>query len=121
MIKHGIDQEALIGKFFEAGAKQGKAIRNAVTETTSKALQGCEASLSNIRQVPNTVAEAASAGAAGRALPAADVETLLTCARHERVAGDARQRLDARQRRADRHVRCTPARRRCIGPEPVAR
>jgi predicted transcriptional regulator len=77
MIKHGIDQEALISRFSEATAKQGEAIRKAVTETTLKALQGRELSLSNIKQVLNTVAKAASTGAAGSALPVADVETLL--------------------------------------------
>ncbi|MFL6663124.1 MAG: DUF6781 family protein [Rhizobacter sp.] len=77
MIKHGIDQEALIRKFSEASAKQGEALRKAVTETTLKALQGRELSLANIKQVLNTVAKAASAGAAGSALPSADVEGLL--------------------------------------------
>jgi hypothetical protein len=77
MIKHGIDQEALISKFSDATAKQGEAIRKAVTETTLKALQGRELSLANIKQVLNTVAKAASTGAAGSALPSADVETLL--------------------------------------------
>ena len=77
MIKHGIDQEALISKFSDASAKQGEAIRKAVTEATLKALQGRELSLANIKQVLNTVAKAASTGAAGSALPSADVETLL--------------------------------------------
>ena len=77
MIKHGIDQEALISKFSEATAKQGEAIRKAVTETTLKALQGRELSLTNIKQVLNTVAKAASTGAASSPLPSADVETLL--------------------------------------------
>ncbi len=78
MIKHGIDQEALISKFSEASAKQGEAIRKTVTETTLKALQGRELSLKNIKQVLNTIAKAASTGAAGSSLPAADVEGLLT-------------------------------------------
>jgi hypothetical protein len=78
MIKHGIDQEALIAQFSEATAKQGDAIRKTVTEATLKALQGRELSLANIKQVLNTVAKAASTGAAGSALPAADVESLLT-------------------------------------------
>ena len=77
MIKHGIDQEALISKFSEATAKQGEAVRKAVTETTLKALQGRELTLANIKQVLNTVAKAASTGAAGSALPPADVESLL--------------------------------------------
>ena len=78
MIKHGIDQQALISKFSEASARQGEAIRKAVTEATLKALQGRELSLANIRQVLNTVAKAASTGAASSALPSADVEKLLT-------------------------------------------
>ena len=49
MIKHGIDQEALINKFSEATVKQGEAIRKAVTETTLKALQGRELALKNIK------------------------------------------------------------------------
>jgi predicted transcriptional regulator len=77
MIKHGIDQQALISKFSEASARQGEAIRKAVTEATLKALQGRELSLANIRQVLNTVAKAASTGAASSALPSADVEKLL--------------------------------------------
>ena len=77
MFKHGIDQESLISKFSDASAKQGEAIRKSVTEATLKALQGRELSLTNIKQVLNTVAKAASTGAAGSALPSADVETLL--------------------------------------------
>jgi len=83
MIKHGIDQEALISKFSEASAQQGEAIRKAVTEATLKALQGRELSLANIKQVLNTVAQAASTGASSSPLPSADVETLLA----EAVAG----------------------------------
>jgi predicted transcriptional regulator len=78
MTKHGIDQEALIEQFSAASAKQGDAIRKAVGDATLKALQGRELTLANIRQVLNTVAKAASAGAAGSTLPPADVETLLT-------------------------------------------
>jgi len=77
MIKHGIDQEALITQFSQASAKQGEAVRKAVTEATLKALQGRELSLKNIKQVLNTIAKAASTGAAGSSLPAADVEGLL--------------------------------------------
>ena len=77
MIKHGIDQDALINKFSEATAKQGEAIRKAVNEATLKALQGRELTLANIKQVLNTVAKAASAGVAGSPLAAADVEALL--------------------------------------------
>jgi hypothetical protein len=77
MITHGIDQEALISKFSEASAKQGEAIRKAVTEATLKALQTRELSLANIKQVLDTVATAASTGAASSPLPSADVQALL--------------------------------------------
>jgi hypothetical protein len=77
MIKHGIDQDALITQFSQAGAKQGDALRKAVNEATLKALQGRELTLANIKQVLGTVAKAASTGAAGSALPQADVEGLL--------------------------------------------
>ena len=77
MFKHGIDQDALIKQFSDATAKQGEAIRKAVNEATLKALQGRELTLANIKQVLNTVAKAASTGAAGSALPAVDVGALL--------------------------------------------
>ena len=77
MIKHGIDQEALINQFSAASAKQGEAIRKAVGDATLKALQGRELTLANIRQVLNTVAKAASTGAAKSALASTDVESLL--------------------------------------------
>ena len=77
MTKHGIDQEALIEQFSAASAKQGDAIRKAVSDATLRALQGRELTLSNIRQVLNTVAKAASTGAAKSALASADVESLL--------------------------------------------
>jgi len=78
MMKHGIDQDALITQFSQATAKQGEALRKAVNETTLKALQGRELTLANIKQVLNTVAKAASAGAADSPLAKADVEGLLT-------------------------------------------
>jgi hypothetical protein len=78
MIKYGIDQEALISKFSEATAKQGDAIRKAVTETTLKALQGRELTLANIKQVLGAVAKAASTGAASNPLAPANAEALLT-------------------------------------------
>jgi hypothetical protein len=77
MIKHGIDQDALITQFSQASTKQGEALRKAVNEATLKALQGRELTLANIKQVLGTVAKAASTGAAGSALPQADVEGLL--------------------------------------------
>jgi hypothetical protein len=77
MIKHGIDQDALITQFSQASAQQGEAVRKAVADATLKALQGRELSLANIRQVLNTVAKTASAGVAGSPLAAPDVEALL--------------------------------------------
>lgn len=78
MIKHGIDQEALIAQFTQATAKQGEAIRKAVSDGTLKALQGRELTLTNIKQVLDTVAKAASTGAAGSSLAAPDVQVLLS-------------------------------------------
>jgi len=80
MIKHGIDQEALITQFSEATAKQGASVRKAVTEMTLKALQGRELTLANIRQVLNTVAAAAATGAGSNPLAPAGAETLLASA-----------------------------------------
>lgn len=77
MTKHGIDQDALITQFTQATARQGEALRKAVSETTLKALQGRELTLANIKQVLNTVAKAASAGAAASPLGTGDVENLL--------------------------------------------
>ncbi|MDR7149827.1 hypothetical protein J2W49_001782 [Hydrogenophaga palleronii] len=78
MIKHGIDQDALITQFSQATARQGEALRKAVNEATLKALQGRELSLANIRQVLDTVTRSASAGAAASPLGTADVQALLT-------------------------------------------
>ena len=77
MIKHGIDQDALIGTLSAATAKQGEAVRKAVSEATLKALQARELTLSHIKQVLNTVAQAASTGVAGNKLGAVDLEALL--------------------------------------------
>ena len=77
MIKHGIDQDALISNFSEATAKQGEAIRKSVGEATLKALQSRELTLANIKQVLGTVAKAASSGAVHSPLAATDLEALL--------------------------------------------
>ncbi len=77
MIKHGIDQDALITQFSQATAKQGETLRKAVNEATLKALQGRELTLANIKQVLGTVTKAAATGAAGSPLAAVDVEGLL--------------------------------------------
>jgi primosomal protein N'' len=76
MIKAGIDQEALVNLFSQTSAKQGEALRKAVSEATLKALQGRELTMQNIRAVLKTVTQAASAGAARNAAPV-DVEDLL--------------------------------------------
>jgi hypothetical protein len=77
MMKSGIDQDALITMFAEASAKQGEAVRKAVSEATLRALQGRELTLDNIRKVVKNVAEAASVGIARNAAPQVDVEGLL--------------------------------------------
>ncbi len=73
MIKSGIDASALVDQFAQATAKQGEALRKAVSEATLKALQGRELTLDNIRKVLKTVTDAASAGAAKSGLPSVDV------------------------------------------------
>ena len=77
MIKAGIDQDALITMFAEASAKQGEALRKAVSEATLRALQGRELTLDNIKKVVKNVAEAASTGIARNPAPAIDVEGML--------------------------------------------
>jgi hypothetical protein len=78
MIKSGIDQDALIEMFSQATAKQGEALRKAVSEATLKALQGRELTLANIRNVLTTVTQATSAGAAQNPAGAVDIEALLS-------------------------------------------
>jgi len=78
MIKHGIDQQALIQQFSQATAQQGEALRKAVNDATLKALQGRELTLANIKQVLGAVAKATSAGATASPLAAVDVEALLS-------------------------------------------
>lgn len=77
MIKTGINQDALIGKFSQVTAQQGAELRAAVGEVTLKALQGRELTLKNIREVLKTVTQAASTGAAQNAGPGIDPEALL--------------------------------------------
>jgi hypothetical protein len=77
MIKDGIDQDALITMFAEASAKQGEALRKAVSSATLKALQGRELTLESIKKVVKTVADAASTGAAKNPASAIDVEAML--------------------------------------------
>ena len=77
MIKSGIDQDALITMFAEAGAKQGEALRKAVSSATLQALQGRELTLDSIKKVVTTVAGAASMGAAKNPASPVDVEAML--------------------------------------------
>jgi len=77
MIKSGIDQDALVQMFSQATAKQGEALRKAVSEATLKALQGRELTMENIRKVLKTVTQAASTGAAQNPAGAVDLEALL--------------------------------------------
>ena len=77
MTKTGFDQDALITMFAEASAKQGEAVKKAVSEATLRALQGRELTLENIRKVVKNVAEAASLGIARNAAPKVDVEGLI--------------------------------------------
>lgn len=78
--KTGIDPEALIEMFATASAKQAAQLREAVSTTTLKALEGRELTLKNIRAVVRTVTKAASQGAAQNATPGLDVETMLATA-----------------------------------------
>jgi hypothetical protein len=77
MIKHGIDQDALITRFSQATAEQGEALRKAVQEATLKGLQGRELTLAHIKQVLNTVAKTAASGMAASPLANTDAEALL--------------------------------------------
>lgn len=78
MIKSGIDQDALIKMFSEASARQGEALRAAVSDAVLKALQGRELTLANIRNVIKSATQAASAGAAQNPAASVDVEGMLT-------------------------------------------
>lgn len=75
--KSGIDQDALIQEFAQASARQGEALRKAVSAATLKALQGRELTLQNVRSVLQAVTQAASAGAARNPGSTADVQKLL--------------------------------------------
>ena len=77
--KAGIDQDALIELFSQASARQTAQLRQAVSESTLRALQSREMSLKNVRAVIKSVSEAASTGAAQN-LAAPDAEGLLNAA-----------------------------------------
>src|SRR5690606_8528180 len=77
MIKSGIDQDAIISMFSQATAKQGEALRKAVSDATLKALQGRELTMENIRKVLKTMTQASSAGAALNPAGPVDIEAML--------------------------------------------
>ena len=77
MIKAGIDQDAIIKMFSEGTAKQGEALRSAVSDATLKALQGRELTLANIKTVLISVTSAATAGAAKNVASPVDIEGML--------------------------------------------
>jgi len=78
MMKAGIDQDAIVKMFSEATAKQGEALRTAVSDATLKALQGRELTMENIKKVLKSVTNAATTGAAQNVASPADVEAMLT-------------------------------------------
>ena len=80
MAKPMIDPEALITMFENATAQQGAQLKKAVSDATLAALQGRELTLKNIRGALESVASAASAGAAKNAVPEVDVGKLLDSA-----------------------------------------
>jgi predicted lactoylglutathione lyase len=77
MTKAGIDQDAIIKMFSEATIKQGEALRKAVGNATSKALQGRELTIANIKKVLTTVTTAATMGAAKNVASPVDIEAML--------------------------------------------
>jgi hypothetical protein len=77
MTKTGIDQDALIQMFSAATARQGEALREAVSTALLQALQGRELTLKNMRAAVRAVTEATSAGLAKNKAPAGDLESML--------------------------------------------
>lgn len=71
------DAQALIAQFESASARQGEQLRRATSQALLTALQGRELTLKNMRQAMQSVADAASAGAARNALASADPTVLL--------------------------------------------
>lgn len=92
----GIDTEALIAQFEQAGARQAQALRKAVHDSTLKALQQRELTLKTVRDVVRTVTEAAAAGAA-RNTQGVDVEAMLNQA-VAGIDGAVQQAVQASQR-----------------------
>ena len=77
MMKAGIDQDALVKMFSDAGARQGEALRQAVSTATLRALQGRELTLDNIGKVVKSVAGAATLGASRNSGSPVDVQAML--------------------------------------------
>ena len=75
MAKPPFDQQALIDMFEKATTEGGAKLRSAVSQATLQALKGREMTLSNVKGVLKSVAEAASAGAAKNTQ--VDAESLL--------------------------------------------
>ena len=94
--KTGIDTEALIARYEQATDQQGQALRQAVHDTTLKALQQRELTLKAIKDVVKSVTEAAAQGVA-RNSHGVDVDAMLA----QTVAGideAVRQAVQASQR-----------------------
>jgi hypothetical protein len=87
MTKAGIDQDAIIKMFSEATIKQGEALRKAVGNATSKALQGRELTIANIKKVLTTVTTAATMGEAmlGKAFDGMDGALLQAVEAHRKA------------------------------------
>ena len=77
MIKSGIDHDAIVKMFSEASAKQGEALRSAVSDATLNALQSRELTMENIKKVVKSMTQAASTGAAQNVASPVDVEAML--------------------------------------------
>lgn len=73
----GFDQQALIDTFAQASARQGDALRKSVADATLRALQGRELTLGAVKKVVQTVASAATMGAARNTASPVDVEAML--------------------------------------------
>jgi hypothetical protein len=78
--RHGIDEDEVIRRFAQAGARQGVMLREWVARTTGEAFKARELTQQRIRQVLETMARAVSVGAA-RNPNAQAVDKLLARAR----------------------------------------
>ena len=73
----GFDQQALIDLYAQGTARQGEALRKATADATLRALQGREMTLGAVKQVVQSVASAATTGAARNPASPVDVESML--------------------------------------------